>query len=114
MEEETYDLILDTKDTGSSSDECSVLGYYAGPNCTFVLKTNYSLFEELFDEDYMENNYLNMKFIGNDNTPFDINCRFWKPETINLALICNMDDDASNYSRKIKLDKYVLNYNEKN
>lgn len=56
----------------------------------------------------MKNNYLNMKFIANDNSPFDINCRFWKPETINLALICNMDDDASNYSRKIKLDKYIL------
>lgn len=113
LEQDTYDVILDTYYYG-----------YAGPKCTFTLETNATKSEDIFDPLDLEEQTFITKIIDNENNSFNINCSFWKSDCAaemkandySLLAICNLIDDksfSSNQYTNFKLEEYIMNYKDK-
>ena len=49
----------------------------------------------------------------NDGGIYNITCRLWKPNNINLRLFCKLDESLRQYQPEIKIDNYTFEYEKK-
>ena len=82
---------------------------------TFVLETNCSNPEVIFDSSDIEKQIFETKLLLKDkNAKYKIKCKLWKPEEQNLLILWDLQEEIKDFSEEeIYLEEHVINYKEK-
>ena len=103
LEETNYDLILEAQGIDQP-----VIGYKG----VFGLTTNLSNSDTILDDNIEKQEFVSKIINEIIEDKYEVKCHLWKPKTLNLMILCQLEEEINKNSILFKLEEIIINYKD--